>query len=47
MEAWATWAVGPHNGEPILMLKACFIKPLVSRVGAAKVCTYPLTWIFN
>ena len=19
MEAWATWAVGPHNGEPILM----------------------------
>ena len=25
MEAWATWAVGPHNGEPILMLKACFM----------------------
>ena len=23
------------------------LKPLVSRVGAAKVCTYPLTWIFN
>ena len=22
-------------------------KPLVRRVGAAKVCTYPLTWIFK
>ena len=22
-------------------------KPLVRRVGAAKVCTYPLTWVFK